>query len=93
MWQWVGPRSGGYHNITTCLQARAVQGGQQQQQQQPGAGKKAAGLVELLTQKLLSLDNVVVEGDPEVRAARKGEVVRINRLCDSLEPSAAAGRQ
>ena len=80
-------------NHFVFLQAHALQGAGQQQQKQPGAGKKAAGLIEMLTQKLLSLDNVVVEGDPEVRAARKGEINRINRLCDELEPSAAAGRQ
>ena len=39
----------------------------------------------MLTQKLLKLDNVIVDGDPEVRQQRKAEINRINRLCDMLE--------
>lgn len=59
----------------------------QQQQPQDGApGSRAAlGLIEILTQKLLALDNVSVEGDQEVRQKRKAEINRINQLCDSLE--------
>ncbi len=57
-------------------------------QQQKDAGtrsKVAAGLIEALTQKLLALDNVHVDGDQEVRQKRKTEINRINQLCDSLE--------
>lgn len=63
------------------------------QPEEPGASRKAAGLAEMLTQKLLKLDNVVVDGDPEVRQQRKAEINRINRLCDMLElhQQAAAG--
>jgi hypothetical protein len=46
-------------------QARALEE-QDGQQQAPGAARKAAGLIEMLTQKLLSLDNVEVDGDAEV---------------------------
>lgn len=55
------------------------------QQQQDAGSKVAAGLIEALTQKLLSLDNVQVDGDQEVRQKRKAEINRINQLCDSLE--------
>ena len=54
-------------------------------QRPPGALRAAAGLIEALTQKLLALDNIAVDGDPGVRQARKAQIVRINSLCDALE--------
>jgi hypothetical protein len=39
----------------------------------------------MLTQKLLSLDGINVEGDPEARQLRKSAILRINQLCDRLE--------
>lgn len=49
------------------------------------SSNKAALLAELLTQKLLALDNVDTQGDPELRQERKAEINRINRLLDHLE--------
>lgn len=63
------------------MQAKEVM----QQQQQDATGNKAAGLIEGLTQKLLALDNVTVEGDQALRQKRKAEINRINQLCDLLE--------
>ena len=46
---------------------------------------KAAVLAELLTQKLLALDNIDTQGDRELRQERKAEINKINRLLDHLE--------
>ncbi len=66
-----------------CLQANELM--QQQQQDGPAGSRAAAGLIEALTQKLLALDNVPVDGDQEVRQKRKAEINRINQLLDRLE--------
>jgi len=49
------------------------------------AKNKAALLSELLTQKLLALDNVDTQGDQELRQERKAEINKINKLLDQLE--------
>ncbi|CAL5223343.1 g5845 [Coccomyxa viridis] len=49
------------------------------------ANNKAALLTELLTQKLLALDNIDTQGDQELRQERKAEINRINKLLDHLE--------
>ncbi|KAK9806756.1 hypothetical protein WJX72_001633 [[Myrmecia] bisecta] len=49
------------------------------------AGKEAGRLAELLTQKLLKLDNIDVAGSAECRQERKNEINRINAMCDHLE--------
>ena len=49
------------------------------------SSNKAALLTELLTQKLLALDNIDTQGDQELRQERKAEINRINRLLDHLE--------
>ena len=49
------------------------------------ASNKAAALTEMLTQKLLALDNVDTLGDQELRQERKAEINKINRLLDHLE--------
>lgn len=49
------------------------------------AKNKAALLSELLTQKLLALDNVDAQGDQELRQERKAEINKINKLLDRLE--------
>jgi len=49
------------------------------------AKNKAALLSELLTQKLLALDNVDTQGDQELRQERKAEINKINKLLDRLE--------
>ena len=49
------------------------------------SSNKAALLMELLTQKLLALDNVDTQGDQELRQERKAEINKINRLLDHLE--------
>ena len=49
------------------------------------ATNKAALLSELLTQKLLALDNVDTQGDQELRQERKAEINKINKLLDQLE--------
>eukprot|EP00891_Asterochloris_glomerata_P009045 jgi/Astpho2/9045/Aster-x0839 len=63
------------------LQAQALE--LQHNPMVPDARKKATILVELLTQKLISLDNVEVSGDAKM--LRKQEINRINSLCDELE--------
>ena len=49
------------------------------------SSNKAALLMELLTQKLLALDNVDTHGDQELRQQRKAEINKINRQLDHLE--------
>jgi hypothetical protein len=51
----------------------------------PDAAKAALALSELLTQRLIALDGVEVDGDRELRAARKAEINRVNGLCDALD--------
>lgn len=65
--------------------AQQAQQLQYQLQQQPSAAsyKTALQLGELLTQKLIQLDNVHVTGD--ARLTRKAEINRVNALCDQME--------
>lgn len=49
------------------------------------SSNRAALLTELLTQKLLALDNVDTQGDQELRQERKAEINKINKLLDHLE--------
>ncbi len=49
------------------------------------SSNNAALLMELLTQKLLALDNVDTHGDQELRQQRKAEINKINRQLDHLE--------
>lgn len=48
-------------------------------------GNKAAGIMEMLTQKLLALDNIDTQGDQDLRQERKAVINRINKLLDHLE--------
>ena len=66
-----------------CMQAAEME----QQFGNSGAlsSNKAAALTEMLTQKLLALDNVDTLGDQELRQERKAEINKINRLLDHLE--------
>ncbi len=66
-----------------CMQAAEME----QQFGSSGAlsSNKAGALTELLTQKLLALDNVDTLGDQVLRQARKAEINKINRLLDHLE--------
>ena len=49
------------------------------------AAKAALTVSELLTQRLIALDGVEVDGDRALRAARKAEINRVNGLCDALD--------
>lgn len=49
----------------------------------PQRSQKCKGFAELLTQKLLALDNIEVAGD--ARHVRKQLINRINDLCARLE--------
>ena len=49
------------------------------------SGNKAAGIMEMLTQKLLALDNIDTQGDQCLRQERKAVINRINKLLDHLE--------
>ena len=49
----------------------------------PQRSQKSKGLAEMLTQKLLVLDNIEVSGD--ARHVRKDLINRINALCTQLE--------
>ena len=66
-----------------CMQAAEME----QQFGNSGAlsSNKAAALTEMLTQKLLTLDNVDTLGNQELRQERKAEINKINRLLDHLE--------
>ena len=55
----------------------------EQQGPGPDSKKQAAMLNEQLTQKLLKLDTLEVNG--EARTQRKAYIVRANELCDRLE--------
>ena len=67
----------------SCVQAAEME----QQFGNSGAlsSNKAAALTEMLTQKLLALDNIDTLGDQELRQERKAEINKINRLLDHLE--------
>jgi hypothetical protein len=51
----------------------------------PDQAKAALRVSELLTQRLLALDDVDVHGDPGLRAERKAQINRANGLCDALD--------
>ena len=67
----------------SCMQAAEME--QQFGNSGALASNKAATLTEMLTQKLLTLDNVDTLGDQELRQERKAEINKINRLLDHLE--------
>lgn len=67
----------------SCMQAAEME--QQFGNSGALASNKAAALTEMLTQKLLALDNVDTLGDQELRQERKAEINKINRLLDHLE--------
>ena len=67
----------------SCMQAAEME--QQFGNSGALASNKAAVLTEMLTQKLLALDNVDTLGDQELRQERKAEINKINRLLDHLE--------
>lgn len=74
------------------LAQQAHQLQQQLQQQPPAASYKAAlQLGEVLTQKLIQLDNVHVTGD--ARLLRKAEINRVNAMCDQMELIKSQTRQ
>eukprot|EP00808_Paulinella_micropora_P006302 g63572.t1 len=64
------------HARLTELQAAAAEPARDQQ----ALERKAVGLDEVLTQTMLQLDLIDVEGDSELRAARKAQIKRIQQM-------------